>query len=514
MDLTALWLEAIQRVIKVTPDEQDRQIMGLFQTQVSLSLSSDSSMIRFLCSSAYICTLFSRYSSQFYSEVCHLLNKQDMGFAVQVGPAQSSLQPKPDLPPSDQAGAQPPYGGSPYGTARGVYKAASPSLMAGQGQYAGSYVQQAGAEPYPQTQPQPQQPDNRPRYLRNDAVNPNKTFENYVTDPDNRMLVATAVAVAANPGTPNYNPFYIHGGSGLGKTHLLFAIANRIRRDNPSCDVFYIRAEEFIRHYVESMSKGRQTSFSDQSLHFQDFYTEKNVFIVDDIQNFTKSPKTRDTFFEIIAEFIDRPNRQLILASDVSPGNLKDFSTRLISRFGSGVCCEVFPPSAETRTAIVINKCKEIGLTLSEDIINYVATNIRSNVREIEGALKTLYSQYMVDKSLSYETAVDILSNLVNAPNQVVTMDTIKERVAGDFEITVASMESAARKREVSQARSIAMALIRELIPSSTFKEIGAAFNKDHTSVIEAIRRIDSRILSDKELAARYNRLKLSLKND
>ncbi len=504
MDLAALWLEAIQRVVKATPDEQDRQIMNLFQTQVSLSLSYDSSMIRFLCSSTYICTLFCRYSVQFYSEVCHLLNKQDLGFAVQVGSIPSSL-PDPSLPPDDLSA----YGGSPDVPGGGAGQAAPPAQLSDQGQYAGGdYGQQSADGGY-------QQPEvGRRGSRRHDAVNPNKTFENYVTDPDNRLLVTTAEAVAANPGTSNYNPFYIHGGSGLGKTHLLFAIANRIRRDNPSCDVFYIRAEEFIRHYVESMSRGRQSSFSDQSLHFRDFYTKKNVFIVDDIQNFTKSPKTRDAFFEIIAEFIDRPNRQLILASDVSPGNLKDFSARLISRFGSGVCCEVFPPSAETRTAIVISKCREIGLPLSEKIISYVATNIRSNVREIEGALKTLYSQYRVDRTLSYETAVEILSNMVNAPNQVVTMDTIKERVAMDFEITVASMESAARKRVVSQARSIAMALIRELIPASTYKEIGSAFNKDHTSVIEAIQRIERRIVSDKELGARYERLKLSLKTE
>ncbi|MBO8416437.1 MAG: chromosomal replication initiator protein DnaA [Proteobacteria bacterium] len=528
MDLIQTWNDAIQRVAAATPDEQDKQIMNLFPTQVSLTIENN--MIIFMCSSAFICSLFSKYTSQFYAEVCHLLGRQDMGFSVQIGSVQSAL-PKTMAPQLQPQGAVQPqlqgqplqgapgslqqnYGENMYGTPRGEYQAATPSLMARQPRY-DNYAQ--GQQGMQEMYEQPQAPAvrlQRPRFMRNDAINPNKTFENYVTDPDNRLLYATAVAVATNPGTSNYNPFYIYGGSGLGKTHLLFAIANRIRQNRPDCSMVYIRAEEFIRHYVESMAKGRQTSFSDQSLHFQDLYTENDVFIVDDIQNFAKSPKTRDTFFEIIAEFIDRPNRQLILASDVAPGNLKDFSARLTSRFGSGVCCEVFPPSAETRTAIVINKCKEIGLTLSDDIVNYVASHIRSNVREIEGALKTLFTQYSIQHSLTYDEAVRILSNLVNASNQVLSMDTIKERVAREFEIQVSSMESAERKKTVSLARSMAMALIRELISTASLKEIGRAFNKDHSSVHEAIQRIESKIKDDPELSARYHRLKLSLKNE
>lgn len=525
MDLIQIWNDAIQRVAAATPAEQDKQIMSLFLTQVSLTIENN--MIIFMCSSPFICGLFSKYTSQFYSEVCHLLNRKDMGFSVQIGSVQSAVPQNmaPQMQPQQPMQAQPlqgapdslqqTYGENLYGTPRGEYQAATPSLMARQPRYDG-YAQ--GQQSLQQDMyEQPQAPAVRlpkPRFMRNDAINPNKTFENYVTDPDNRLLYATAVAVATNPGTSNYNPFYIYGGSGLGKTHLLFAIANRIRQNRPDCSMVYIRAEEFIRHYVESMAKGRQTSFSDQSLHFQDLYTENDVFIVDDIQNFAKSPKTRDTFFEIIAEFIDRPNRQLILASDVAPGNLKDFSARLTSRFGSGVCCEVFPPSAETRTAIVINKCKEIGFTLSDDIVNYVASHIRSNVREIEGALKTLFTQYSIQQSLTYDEAVRILSNLVNASNQVLSMDTIKERVAREFEIQVASMESAERKKTVSLARSMAMCLIRELIDTASLKEIGRAFNKDHSSVHEAIQRIERKMKSDPELSARYHRLKLSLKNE
>lgn len=350
--------------------------------------------------------------------------------------------------------------------------------------------------------------------MREDIINKNKTFDNYVTDPKNTMLVAAAVSVALNPGTSNYNPFYIFGGSGLGKTHLLFAIANRIKETRPDFSLIYTRAEEFIRHYVESMANPKNLRIDDQQVHFQDLYTEHNVFIVDDIQNFIKAANARETFFDIIAEFLDRPNRQLILASDVPPGNLKDFSTRLTSRFGSGVCCEVVPPSVETRQAITLTKCKELNVHLSDEIINYIATHIRSNVREIEGAIKTLNTHISAYGNISYEDAVKNLANLVNASNQVLTIDTIKERVAKEFEVSVSSMESAERKKAVSNARSMAMALARDLIPNVSYSDIGRAFNKDHSSVYEAINRIKKRISEDVDTSSKYHRLHLSLKKE
>lgn len=354
-----------------------------------------------------------------------------------------------------------------------------------------------------------------PNFRKRNPINPNKTFENYVIDPENKTLFATAIAVATNPGSSNYNPLYIYGASGLGKTHLLFAIANRIMQLNSDISIIYTRAEEFIRHYVESMASIKKSPFDDQQVHFQDLYTEHDVFIVDDIQNFIKGPKARDAFFDIIAEFIDKPNRQLILASDVPPGNLNGFNARLTTRFGSGVCCEVVPPGVETRTAITISKCEEMKINLSEDVINYIATNVRSNIRELEGAIKTLNSHKLNSEAeLTVEEAKKILANLVNASNQVCTIDTIKERVSREFEVTVASMESAEKKKTVSLARSMSMALARDLIPSLSLSDIGRAFNKDHSSVHEAIKRIKNRIDQEPEIASKYNKLTLSLKKE
>ena len=352
-----------------------------------------------------------------------------------------------------------------------------------------------------------------PNFKKRSQINPNKTFDNYVIDPENKTLYVTAMTVAANPCSSSYNPLYIYGASGLGKTHLLFAIANHIRKEHPKVSVIYSRAEEFIRHYVESIASIKKSPFADQQVHFQDLYTEHDVFIVDDIQNFIRGPQARNAFFDIIAEFIDKPNRQLILASDVPPGDLKGFNPRLTTRFGSGVCCEVVPPGVETRTAITISKCKEMGINLSEEIINYIAQNVRSNVRELEGAIKTLNSHMRSSGvSLTVDDAKKILTNLVNASNQVCTIDTIKERVSQEFEVPVQAMESAEKKKAVSLARSIAMALARDLIPSMSLSDIGRAFNKDHSSVHEAIKRIRKKIDTEPEVASKYNKLTLSLK--
>lgn len=354
----------------------------------------------------------------------------------------------------------------------------------------------------------------KPRFLRQNSINQHKTFENYVTDPDNKLLVDTAMAVAANPGDANYNPLYIYGASGLGKTHLLFAIANRIRQNKPDCSLIYIRAEEFIRHYVDSMARGKKAPFDNSSLHFQDLYTGLDVFIVDDVQNFVKGTKARDAFFEIIADFIDRPDGQLILASDVPPGNLTGFSSRLTSRFGSGVCCEVLPPSAETRAAIVRKKAAESGLVLEDGIIAYIAANISSNVREIEGAVKTLFIQHKINGSLTFDDATRVLSSLVNTAPQQLSIDDIKARVAEEFEITQAVMESAARKKNISNARSLAMTLSRDLIGCS-LNEIARAFNKDHSTVHEAISRMRKKLHQKEyaDLQAVYQKLKQALRH-
>lgn len=496
MNPIQLWADATNSLLLDTKfDEKDKTILQLLCSQVMLNINDN--VIVFVCDSSYIASLLVKYRESICRQLSYLSGRNDLFFVTEVGSVKSGTQLAGDDTYNhnyyqNQDDAQGLQADAPHG---------EPEDAADASAHAANILKSNIVA-------------KRPRFMREDIINPNKTFENYVTDPKNTMLVAAAVSIALNPGTPNYNPFYIFGGSGLGKTHLLFAIANRIKQTRPDFSLVYTRAEEFIRHYVESMANPKSLRIDDQQVHFQDLYTEHNVFIVDDIQNFIKAEHARDTFFDIIADFLDRPNRQLILASDVPPGNLKNFSSRLTSRFGSGVCCEVVSPSVETRHAITLQKCSELGVDLSEDIVNYIANNIRSNVREIEGALKTLNTHINASGSISFEDSVKLLSNLVNASNQVLTLDVIKERVAKEFEVSVSSMESAERKKAVSTARSMAMALARTLIPTMSLADIGRSFNKDHSSVHEAINRIKTKIGEDLDMSSKYQSLYLSLKKD
>ncbi len=562
MDYNQLWNSAVDALIHQANGESERNQLELYRTQVRVHIEGNK--ICFTCNNIVIYETFAvSYLVRAFKEVSSLLGRSDMSVSVEF--AQPASQ-GPDAIMQQNGGAmmQPSLsqGGS-YGMQQPMMQPSylglqggqmsQPMMQGGMGDYGSSmqhlYPNQwqgnACAQPplqgaMPQAgvaasdmrlkerrefvseQPAGHAGKSRlaaiekmfPNIKRRNAINPSKTFENYVIDPENKILFATAVGVASNPGSSNYNPLYIYGSSGLGKTHLLFAIANHIMKTNPDKTIIYTRAEEFIRHYVESMANIKKTPFDDQQVHFQDLYTEHDVFIVDDIQNFIKGPKAREAFFDIIAEFIDKPNRQLILASDVPPGNLNGFNARLTSRFGSGVCCEVMPPGIETRRAITMKKCKEMQINLSEEIANYIAVNIRSNIRELEGAIKTLNSHMQQNEVLTLEDAKRILTNLVNASNQVCSLDTIKERVSREFEVPVAAMESAEKKKTVSLARSMAMSLARDLIPSLSLSDIGRAFNKDHSSVHEAIKRIGKRIQAEPEIASKYNKLTLSLKKE
>ncbi|MDO5352352.1 MAG: DnaA/Hda family protein [Succinatimonas sp.] len=489
MDLVQLWAEVIQRVSNQPEYLSNKDLIGLLGSQTSIQIANNK--VTFICNSDFVYRMFFKYVPAFFTEVTHLIGNESIGMEVIMASnlPQNNVQ---------QFQSQASLGTMPGNQNNSQFY--QQSMVAASGAFASSVNQTEDPR------------KKLPKFMREDHINPEKTFENYITDPENELIFTIAKKVATEPGSSKTNPFYIYGGSGLGKTHLLFAIANRIRQTKPNISLIYTRAEEFIRNYVESMS--RKNSFDYQQVHFQDLFTQQDVFIVDDIQNFIKGPKARDTFFDIIADFLEKPNRQLILASDVPPGNLKDFSPRLKSRFGSGVCREIYPPSTETRAAITLKKCRELNIELPDSIMQYIANHIRSNVREIEGAIKTLNSHILAYGSITYDEAVKSLANLVNVSSQITTIDSIKERVSKEFEVTVTAMESAERKKAVSTARAFAMTLASDLIPNLSQSDIGRAFNKDHSSVFEAIRRTKKRMENDIEMAAIYQKLTLSLKKD
>ncbi len=474
------WSEVVNRVAEKESDQNQKNILLMFRSQVNFTLENDN--LTFFCSSSFIFDLFAQYAFKFFEEICSLVGRENLILDIKMRSAANASNP---------AAAQ----SEPAATESKVSQAAAPAANTASSSAAPN-VSESEAN----------------KFIRQGRINPDKTFENYVTDPENLLIYNIAKRVASEPGSSTTNPFYIYGASGLGKTHLLFAIANKIRKEHPQVNLIYTRAEEFIRSYVEAMS--RRNSYDFGQVHFQDLYTRKDVIIVDDIQNFIKAPKTRDAFFDIISEFLEIPHRQLILASDVPPGNLKDFSPRLKSRFGSGVCREIYPPSTETRTAITLKKCREFKVNLPDNIIDYIANNIRSNVREIEGAIKTLNMIIEEKGEIQLDDAIKSLANLINVSSQIITIEQIKDRVAHEFDVSVSSMESAERKKMVSQARSIAMTLANDLIPSLSLNDIGRAFNKDHSSVHEAIKRTRQRIFDDKEFEITFHKLTLSLKKE
>lgn len=522
MDLDQVWKDAIANVISKFTDLKDMSVVKCIETMCSFEVSGNN--IVFICNNDMASKMLPMYVSQLFIEITNLMGVSNYGLQMVMAGS------RPNQSQSQSVGSTL-LGNTRYTQQQNQYtndnyqsssNAGIPvSGMNSQYSYSSANQQSVNSQPSFNAQHNAgskyfmgQQNSNIvPRARITDNIDPKKTFDNYITDPENKLPIAAAMRIAETPGSDNFNPFYIYGGSGLGKTHILWAIANKIRETKPNVSVIYIRAEDFIRRYVDSMSQ--KSSFAPQQVHFQDMFTQYDVFIMDDIQSLTKGDKARDTFFDIIANFLDIKGKQLILASDVAPGNLKNFNDRLVTRFGSGICSEIYPPSSETRTAIILRKCKELNFELPNSVVDYIATNIRSSVREIEGAIKTLKNLVQVNGgTVTYDEAVKILSSSVNKTSNNTTVDSIKDRVAKEFEVTVESLESASRKKNISQARSFAIALTHELIPTLSSSDIGRSFNKDHSSVLAAIARVEEWKVKDKDMNVLYQKLVLSLKKN
>jgi len=476
MDLGQIWHDAIAIVKSsesISEDPRKQSILGLIEFQARIEIINSDLCI--ICNNDYTFKIIPDFAPFIYMEAIRLIGNDKLGFKLMLASEIEAISNPTESSPKNISNY------SDQNEIKNIHTA--------------SHI------------------DNSEYSVVENVINPNKTFENYVPDPENKLVVAIAQKIAEDPGSEEYNPFYVYGGSGLGKTHLLWAIANRIIKTKPNISVVYIRAEDFINKYVESLVRNKNEG---KQIRFKESFTKHDVFIMDDIQSLTKGQQSREAFFDIIADFLDKKGSQLILASDVAPGYLKNFSARLVSRFGSGLCREIYPPSVETRAAIILTKCKELNITLPQDIIDYISTNIRSSVREIEGAIKTLKLHIEFNhQMITYDNAVKLLSNLVNVKRQLVTLDNIKDRVAKEYNVTVESMESASRKRSVSLARSMAMTIASNLIPTLSLTENGRAFNKDHSSAYEAIKRTKEKIEDPKdEQSIIYNKLVLSLKKD
>ena len=316
----------------------------------------------------------------------------------------------------------------------------------------------------------------------NSRINPDLTFESFVTGKANQLARAAAIQVANNPGV-SYNPLFFYGGVGLGKTHLIHAIGNQVMADQPGARIRYIHAEQYVRDVVTAYQR---KGFDD----FKHYYHSLDMLLIDDIQFFGGKSRTQEEFFYAFEALI-AAKKQIIITSDTYPKEITGMDDRLISRFDSGLTVAIEPPELEMRVAILLKKAKSEGVTLNDDVAFFVAKHLRSNVRELEGALRKIlaYSRFH-GKDISIDIVKEALKDLLSVQNRQISVENIQKTVADFFNIKVADMYSKRRPANIARPRQIAMYLAKELTQKS-LPEIGELFGgRDHTTVLHAVRKI------------------------
>ncbi|MGK5027141.1 chromosomal replication initiator protein DnaA [Janthinobacterium sp. RB2R34] len=313
-------------------------------------------------------------------------------------------------------------------------------------------------------------------------INTDLTFDSFVTGKANQLARAAAIQVANNPGV-SYNPLFFYGGVGLGKTHLIHAIGNQVMADNPGAKIRYIHAEQYVRDVVTAYQR---KGFDD----FKHYYHSLDMLLIDDIQFFGGKSRTQEEFFYAFEALI-AAKKQIIITSDTYPKEITGMDDRLISRFDSGLTVAIEPPELEMRVAILLKKAKQEGVTFSDDVAFFVAKHLRSNVRELEGALRKIlaYSRFH-GKDITIDVVKEALKDLLSVQNRQISVENIQKTVADFFNIKVADMYSKRRPANIARPRQIAMYLAKELTQKS-LPEIGELFGgRDHTTVLHAVRKI------------------------
>ncbi|GAL80113.1 chromosomal replication initiator protein DnaA [Algibacter lectus] len=324
-------------------------------------------------------------------------------------------------------------------------------------------------------------------------LNPNYSFENFLEGDSNRLARSAGLAVAAKPGGTSFNPLLIFGGVGLGKTHLAHAIGVDIKDKYPEKTVLYISAEKFTQQYIDSVKKNNRNDF----IHF---YQIIDVLIIDDVQFLTGKTGTQDVFFHIF-NHLHQNGKQVILTSDKAPVDMQDIEQRLLSRFKwGGLSAELQHPDFETRVSILKNKLYRDGVEMPEDIIDYVAKNIKTNVRELEGAIISLIAQSSFNKKeITIDLARTIVEKFVKNTKREVSIDYIQKVVSDYFQMDIDTLQSKTRKRHIVQARQLAMFFAKKLTKAS-LASIGSQIGKrDHATVLHACKTVDNLSSTDKQ---------------
>jgi len=338
-----------------------------------------------------------------------------------------------------------------------------------------------------------------PSRYQGGQLNPGFTFDSHVEGKSNQLARAAAIQVGENPGRA-YNPLFIYGGVGLGKTHLMQAAGNLIQQRNNGANVAYVHSERFVGDMVKALQHNAINEF-------KRYYRSLDALLIDDIQFFAGKSHSQEEFFHTFNTLLEG-QRQVVITSDRFPKEITGVQERLISRFGSGLTVPIDPPELETRVAILQKKARNRDLTLPDDIAFFIARQVRSNVRELEGALhRVLASASFKGRTIDMELAREALKDIPVFQERKVTIQNIQKTVAEYYKMRVSDMHSKRRNRNITRPRQIAMSLAKELTNMS-LPEIGDAFGgRDHTTVIHACRKVDELLRDDSKTKEDYENL-------
>jgi chromosomal replication initiator protein len=334
---------------------------------------------------------------------------------------------------------------------------------------------------------------------KNSYLNQNYTFENLVEGNANQLATAACLQVANKPGD-SYNPLFIYGGVGLGKTHLMQSIGNYILKQNHDAKILYLHSERFVADMVKAL----QTNTINE---FKRFYRSLDVLLIDDIQFFAGKDRSQEEFFHTFNALLEG-QRQIVLTSDKFPKEIQGMEERLKSRFGWGLTVAVEPPELEMRVAILVSKAEQLNVTLPYEVAFFIAKRVRSNVRELEGALRRVVANaHFTGKSITIEFVQESLRDLLASQDKLVTIENIIKTVSDYYKVKVSDIISKGRSRSIARPRQMAMALAKELTNHS-LPEIGDFFGgRDHTTIIHGCKKVKELIVSDKEFAQDYSNL-------
>ena len=335
-------------------------------------------------------------------------------------------------------------------------------------------------------------------------LNPEYTFEEFVRGPSNGLANATAISIADKPGRKGYNPFFIHGGTGLGKTHLMQAIGNELKRKDPTLAVCYLTAEVFMNEYINAV----QNSGAGMP-NFRTKYRNVDVFLVDDIQFIAQKKQMQEEFFNTFTTLYSA-GKQIVLTSDVSPKNLKDFEERLVSRFEGGMVQEIELPSYETRLAILRKKTETMNPKIPDNALKFIAENIKTHVRAMEGALGKVNIMMNIDPTMNLNDDVltRLLADFIEREKKLkrITIEEIQNKVCHHYQVTMAQLLSTERTQSIVTPRQLAM-FISKKYTNKSLPEIAKMFDKTHATIIHGVKNIAKRMDVEPDLRRSFEQI-------